>query len=91
MFRRLTSLFIFFCCLYRYSLCDCFYIFDVGQGNCQLAVFEDEKIGIMYDCGSSSAKEHVKISALKHRSNRPTFPPPRGTSRGWRSRTRGRT
>ena len=69
MFHKLTSLFIFFCCLYRYSLCDCFYIFDVGQGNCQLAVFEDEdektKIGILYDCGSSSTREHVKISALK--------------------------
>ena len=74
MFHKLTSLFIFFCCLYNYSFCDCFYIFDVGQGNCQLAVFEikkenskDEKtkIGILYDCGSSSTWEHVKISALK--------------------------
>lgn len=65
MFRKLTSLFIFFCCLYRYSLCDCFYIFDVGEGNCQLAVFEDEKIGIMYDCGSSSTRESIKIFALK--------------------------
>lgn len=66
MFCRLTSLFIFFCCLCRYSFCDCFYIFDVGQGNCQLAVFEDEKIGIMYDCGSSSVQEAAKISALKN-------------------------
>jgi len=74
MFHKLTSLFIFFCCLYNYSFCDCFYIFDVGQGNCQLAVFEikkenskDEKtkIGIMYDCGSRSSKEHVKIHELK--------------------------
>lgn len=69
MCRRLTSLFVFFCCLYYYGFCDCFYIFDVGQGNCQLAVFKNKdettKIGIMYDCGSFSSREHVKISALK--------------------------
>lgn len=59
MFCRLTSLSIFFCCLYHYNLCDCFYIFDVGKGNCQLAVFEDEKIGIMYDCGSFSTRESI--------------------------------
>ncbi len=44
--------------------CDEFWIFNVGQGNCQLAVYEKERIGILYDCGSSSWKTCTKLSAL---------------------------
>lgn len=62
-----TKLFLFFYCLYNHCFCDCFYIFDVGQGNCQLAVYEEEKIGVLYDCGTSSTQEHVKITALKQK------------------------
>ncbi len=36
----------------------------MGQGNCQLAVYEKERIGILYDCGSSSWKTCTKLSAL---------------------------
>lgn len=36
----------------------------MGQGNCQLAVYEKERIGILYDCGRSSGKTCTKFSAL---------------------------
>jgi beta-lactamase superfamily II metal-dependent hydrolase len=44
-----------------------FYIFDVGQGNSQLAIYKKDgkNIGILYDSGSSSSKAHPKISQLK--------------------------
>ena len=53
-----------FCCfLYNGTkvIADSFYIFDVGQGNCQLAIFEEEGIGILYDCGSSCGKKPIKF------------------------------
>ncbi len=37
---------------------DNFYIFDVGQGNCQLVIYGEEKTGFLYDCGSMSTREH---------------------------------
>lgn len=40
---------------------DEFWIINVGQGNCQLAIYEEEKIGILYDCGSSSQIVSSKI------------------------------
>lgn len=58
-----------FCCfLYNGTkvIADSFYIFDVGKGNCQLAIFEEEGIGILYDCGTSSKKKPTKfISTIK--------------------------
>lgn len=65
MFRWLGNLFVLFCCLRNYGAGDCFYIFDVGQGNCQLGIYEEEKIGILFDCGTSSTKGHVKFSELQ--------------------------
>jgi len=44
--------------------CDEFWIFNVGQGNCQSAVYEKERIGVLYDCGSSSLKTCTKFSNL---------------------------
>jgi hypothetical protein len=51
------------------NLEDSFYIFDVGQGNCQLVIYgvqnldgEKIKIGFLYDCGSMSTKEHEYVS-----------------------------
>ena len=43
---------------------DVFWIFNVGQGNCQLAIFEEEGIGVLYDCGSNSLKSFSKITKL---------------------------
>lgn len=40
-----------------------FYIFDVGQGNSQLAIYND--IGILYDCGSMSKYVSNKINELQ--------------------------
>ena len=65
MIHRLRNLFILLYCSYNYGVGDCFYIFDVGQGNCQLAIYEEEKIGILFDCGSSSAQRLVKFSKLQ--------------------------
>ena len=44
-----------------------FYIFGVGQGNSQLAIYNysDHKFGVLYDCGSSSAQLHPKFQALQ--------------------------
>ena len=59
----LVFLLTFCCFLYNCTkvIADSFYIFDVGQGNCQLAIFEEEGIRILYDCGSSSGKKPVKF------------------------------
>ncbi len=43
---------------------DVFWIFNVGQGNCQLAIFEEECVGFLYDCGSISLKSFSKITNL---------------------------
>jgi hypothetical protein len=42
-----------------------FYIFGVGQGNSQLAVYEKSKFAVLYDCGSSSSFSHPKNIILK--------------------------
>ncbi len=39
-----------------------FYVFGVGQGNAQLAIYKN--IGVLYDCGSSSQQTHPKIKSL---------------------------
>ena len=41
-----------------------FYIFDVGQGNAQLAVYKKSKFAVLYDCGSSSQQSHPKFQSL---------------------------
>jgi hypothetical protein len=41
---------------------DNFYIFDVGQGNCQLVIYGEEKIGFLYDCGSKAYKKNRRVS-----------------------------
>lgn len=38
-----------------------FYIFSVGQGNSQLAVYEKSGFAVLYDCGSSSQQIHPKF------------------------------
>lgn len=42
-----------------------FYMFPVGQGNCQLVMYHDQgkKIGILYDAGSSSSQVHPKLAS----------------------------
>ncbi|OJX10422.1 MAG: hypothetical protein BGO77_02285 [Caedibacter sp. 37-49] len=43
---------------------DTFYIFNVGQGNSQLAVYTEnlkEPFGVLYDCGSSAQVMNAKI------------------------------
>lgn len=59
----LVFLLTFCCFLYNGTkvIADRFYIFDVGKGNCQLAIFEEENIGILYDCGSISGKKPAKF------------------------------
>ena len=59
----LVFLLTFYCFFYNCTkvIADRFYIFDVGKGNCQLAIFEEEGIGILYDCGSSSGKKPAKF------------------------------
>jgi hypothetical protein len=50
---------------------DVFYIFNVGQGNSQLAIYSEdleEPFGVLYDCGSSAENVHPKIA--KARSSR---------------------
>ena len=37
-----------------------FYVFGVGQGNSQLAVYEGNGFAVLYDCGSSSLQKHTK-------------------------------
>ncbi len=41
-----------------------FYVFDVGQGNSQLVIYPGQKIGFLYDAGSSSYQKHVKFSQI---------------------------
>ena len=38
-----------------------FHCFDVGQGNSQFIVYPKEKIGFLYDAGSSSKNKHFKF------------------------------
>ncbi len=40
-----------------------FYVFDVGQGNSQLAIYNN--IGILYDCGSMSRYVFNKVQSLQ--------------------------
>lgn len=49
-----------------------FYIFDVGQGNSQLAIYND--IGILYDCGSMSKFVSNKVNELQTAENSLLFP-----------------
>jgi len=47
---------------------DVFYIFNVGQGNSQLAVYSEglkEPVGVLYDCGSSAGNVHPKIAKAR--------------------------
>ena len=37
-----------------------FYVFGLGQGNSQLAVYEKSDFAVLYDCGSSSLRTHPK-------------------------------
>ena len=37
-----------------------FYVFGMGQGNSQLAIYEGQKFAVLYDCGSSSLQKHPK-------------------------------
>ena len=41
-----------------------FFIFDVGQGNSQLVIYKQAKIGFLYDAGSSSKQKHPKLTGL---------------------------
>lgn len=43
-----------------------FYIFSVGQGNSQLAVYEQYRFAVLYDCGSASTQIHPKIDKLQN-------------------------
>lgn len=43
---------------------DQFYVFGLGQGNSQLAIYKNSGIGVLYDCGSTSQKTHPKLIAL---------------------------
>jgi hypothetical protein len=43
---------------------DNFYIFDVGQGNCQLVIYGEKNIGFLYDCGSTKTKIHVSLKNI---------------------------
>ena len=42
-----------------------FYIFSVGQGNSQLAIYEKYGFAVLYDCGSASTRVHPKIKNLQ--------------------------
>jgi hypothetical protein len=44
-----------------------FYIFGVGQGNAQLAVYEPSGFAALYDCGSSSQQGHPKYVACQQK------------------------
>jgi glyoxylase-like metal-dependent hydrolase (beta-lactamase superfamily II) len=46
---------------------DYFYIFDVGQGNCQLVIYGEEKTGFLYDCGSKAYKLQNRRVSLRRR------------------------
>lgn len=46
-----------------------FYIFGVGQGNSQLAIYEKSAFAVLYDCGSSSSQIHPKIKDLQNYNN----------------------
>lgn len=50
---------------------EAFYIFDVGQGNSQLAIYFDQlgkPFGILYDCGSSAQTVNSKFLQLRSKS-----------------------
>lgn len=50
------------------SLClatEDFYVFDVGQGNCNFAVYKESKIGFIFDAGSKNSKTISKISQFQ--------------------------
>ncbi|MHA1558198.1 MAG: hypothetical protein ACTSXG_00060 [Alphaproteobacteria bacterium] len=49
-----------------------FYVFDVGQGNSQLAVYTSG-LAVLYDCGSSSMKFHPKLDNFKNKNYQPLF------------------
>ena len=42
-----------------------FYVFDVGQGNCNFAVYKESKIGFIFDAGSKNSKTISKISQFQ--------------------------
>ena len=43
-----------------------FYVFDVGQGNSQLILYKEAKLGFLYDCGTSSKQKHPKLQSLQN-------------------------
>lgn len=53
---------------FKEDIKDVFYIFNVGQGNSQLAIYSEglkEPFGVLYDCGSSAENVHPKISKAR--------------------------
>ena len=40
---------------------DEFYVFDVGQGNAQLAIYNSARLGFLFDSGTSSKQKHPKF------------------------------
>lgn len=42
-----------------------FYIFGLGQGNSQLAIYKNSRIGILYDCGSTAQTVKDKYIATR--------------------------
>lgn len=65
--KIINSLFLLILC-FCFSIVkanDSFYIFAVGQGNCQMCVYDIPTIGnvaILYDAGTSSAQTHCKFN-----------------------------
>lgn len=58
--------FLLFVCSYAFAGHEDeeFYIFDVGQGNSQLVIYKQAKLGFLYDAGSSSRQKHPKLTGL---------------------------
>ena len=64
----LFSYFLCFLCFSSYASDSLdeekFYIFGVGQGNSQLAVYGKNRIGVLYDCGSTSSMTEMKLANI---------------------------
>jgi beta-lactamase superfamily II metal-dependent hydrolase len=66
---KISSLFIIVAlfvslCSFASSKDEEFFIFDVGQGNSQLVLYKQAKLGFLYDAGSSSRQKHPKLIDL---------------------------